>query len=297
MSNISFYLAQIFDGIAFGSVYGIFALSLVLLFRANKLFNFGQTEIATFFVMISLVLMKKLPLPAAILTALSFSFIGGALLHFGLMRFVTERKNVLHSSESVLTIGFYFIFNSFSSYLFGDDPRPYPSLFGTGVLNVAGVGISYQSIGILASSLTLVLVIHLIYKHTPIGMVFEAVAENIVGARLRGIRASNVLGLAWGFTIMTATIGGMLLAPVLLVTPSMLVNIFCYALIAVVIGGLESPMGAMVGGIIVGVVENLASNIPFIGSELKFVAVLVLLLVVLLIRPRGIWGRIEARRV
>lgn len=297
MNNISFYLALIFDGVAYGSIYGLFALSLVLLYRANKLFNFAQTEIATLCVMATVFLMKKFSYFNAIIITIAFSFCVGCLLHFSVMRHITERKTVLHSSESLMTIGFFTIFNSLAGYIYGDEQRPFPSPFGTGVLTLYGANISYHSIGILACSSFLSFCIFLIFKHTKIGLHFEAVAENLVAARLRGIRASNVLALAWGFTVMISTIGGILMAPILFVAPSMLVGIMSYSLIAVVIGGLQSPLGAMIGGIVVGVTENLASSIPFIGSELKFDVVFLLLLFILVIRPRGLWGRAEGRRV
>ena len=297
MEDYNYYAAQIIDGIAYGSIYGIFALTLVMLFRANKLFNFALTEIATLFVLIALIMLKKFSYFPAMLIMIMLSLLGGALLHFGIMRFITERRNVLHSSESVMTIGFFTIINSVSTYFFGDEPQKFPSPFGEESFVLFGVGISTHSIGILIVTFGLMVSIYLFYKFSLIGLLFEAISENIVAARLRGIPASNILALAWGFTTMTATIGAILIAPTLYATPSMLSSVFAYSLIAVVIGGLESPLGAVIGGIIIGVVENLSSNIPFIGSELKFVVVVLLLFVILKLKPRGLWGRADIRRV
>jgi branched-chain amino acid transport system permease protein len=125
----------------------------------------------------------------------------------------------------------------------------------------------------------------------------EATSENIVNARLRGIKVSNILALAWGFATAISVIAGVLIAPALFVSPGMLREVLSYALIAVAIGGFESPFGAIVGGVLIGVVENLATNFGFIGSDLKFLAVFFLLLVMLVVKPRGIWGREEHRRV
>ncbi len=297
MSDLSFYLNQIIDGIAYGSIYGVFALSIVVLYRANKLFNFAQTEMATLSVVCMFFLMKKFSFSVAFAMTIFISFIGGALLHFSVMRILTERQKIFKSGQAIVTIGFFSIFNSISSYILGDEQQAFPSPFGTEGFNFWGVGISFVSVGILAVTLTLVLLIYLGFKHTKIGLIFEAVAEDVSAARLRGIHASNILALAWGTTAVTAGVGAILIAPILYVSPAMLSSVFAYSLFAVVIGGLESPVGAFVGGVLVGVVENLASNLSFIGSDLKFVVVAIMLIGILTIRPRGLWGRAEARRV
>jgi branched-chain amino acid transport system permease protein len=105
------------------------------------------------------------------------------------------------------------------------------------------------------------------------------------------------LAIAWGLTIVLCVVGGIVIAPTLFLTPSMLVSILNYALIGVAVGGLESPLGAWLGGVIVGLVESVASNVEFIGSELKFGAVMVFLLIMLTIKPRGLWGKLETRKV
>ncbi|MGE0525705.1 MAG: branched-chain amino acid ABC transporter permease [Bdellovibrionales bacterium] len=297
MEDFYFYFAQVVDGIAYGSIYGVVALSIVLLYRANKMFNFAQTEIAMFFVIMAVLLTRKMDYTWAFLLTIILSFIGGGLLHIGVMRFITERRNVLSSNQAVVTIGFFTIFNSLNNYLFGDEPEAFPTPFGTDVFKLGGLAVSHHSIGILAVSWGLLVLIFCFFRFTRIGMIFDAVSENVTAARLRGIRASNILAMAWGLTVATSTMGGMLIAPILFVTPNMLINIYAYALIAVVVGGMESPLGALLGGIIVGVVENLASNASMIGSELKFLVVMFLLIAMLIVKPRGLWGRSEARRV
>lgn len=292
-----YYLEQIVDGIATGSIYGVFAMAVVLLFRANKLFNLAQTEIATLSVVLMMFLLKKFSLPIAFVLTLGISFVFGALLHLLIIRFITERRQVLHSSEVISTIALMTIFSSISAYLLGDEPQPFPSLFGQHHWKLAGVNVSSIGVGIVGTTFSVALAVYLFFRFTRVGLVFEAVAESIPLARLRGIRASNMLALAWGLSSMIGAIGGALIAPVLFVTPTMLNNVYSFSLIAVVIGGLESPFGALLGGILIGVIENLGSNIGFIGVELKFLVVLVLLLTVLVVRPRGIWGRAEARRV
>ena len=145
-------------------------------------------------------------------------------------------------------------------------------------------------------SILTIIAITVFFKFTSLGLTLEAIAENESAARLRGVRTSNYLAVSWGLTFLLSSICAILLAPSLFLTPIMLTHVFAYALMAVVIGGLESPFGAMIGGIFIGIVENLASKIAFIGTDLKFVAVNLTLVIVLIVRPRGIWGRREQRR-
>lgn len=297
MSEISFYASQIFDGIAFGGIYGIFALSIVILYRSNKLFNLAQTEMATLSAIVMFFLLKQFSFGSALFLTLVASFIFGLVLHFTIMRFLTERRQNMHSSQTIITIGFFSIFNSLSSYILGDEPQPFPSPFGTDSFQILGVNITFLSLGILVITAGLVGVIYICFKFTRIGLIFEAVAENDSAAKLRGINVSNILAIAWGLTLVAGATGAIFIAPALYLSPSMLSSIFAYALIAVVIGGLESPLGAFLGGLLVGIIENLASNFKFIGTELKFVAVVAVLIFILIVRPRGIWGRKETRKV
>lgn len=297
MTEFSFLAAQVVDGIAYGSIYGLFALSLVLLFRSNKLFNLSLTEASTLMVAFMAFLLRKISyFPAALLT-IAAAFFFGCFLHVGFMRIITERRKVLHSNESIMTIGFFTIFNSLSHFVIGDEPQPFPAPFGTDMISIFEIGISTHSIIIVVASILVAILIFLGFEFSQLGLLFEAVAENIMAARLRGIPASRVLAFAWGLTTVISTVGAILMAPVLFLTPDMLGSVFVYSLIAVVIGGLQSPWGALFGGVIVGVVENVAGGISFIGSELKFVVVMALLIAVLVFRPRGLWGRSEARRV
>ena len=291
------FLENLVSGIAYGSMYGLFAMSIVLLYRTNHLFNFAQTEIATFTVIIMFFLLKKTTYFVALGLAIGFSFLLGIGLHVGVMRVITERKNVDRTALGVITIGMFSIFNSLSFYLFGDEPEPFPGMWPQKSFTVFELNIQYGHVAVLITSILILLGIILFFGRTKLGLVLEAIAENNEAARLRGVRTSNVLALSWGITFAICTFCAIMLAPMLFLHPVMLIHIFAYSLIAIVIGGLESPFGSFVGGLFVGVIENLASNWPVIGSDLKFVAVMISLLVILIVRPRGLWGRLEQRRV
>lgn len=297
MSELSYWVSCIFDGIANGFIYGLFGVGLVLLFRANKLFNFSQTHVVSFLMVLASGVLDRLPFHIVIGGALVVSFLAGLILHVGIMRHVTERRLPTHAGEILVTFGILMIFDALSSFFFGESPRPFPSMFGEGTVKFGTLIVSKNSIGIICVTFGAILIVALFFKFTKLGLLMEAVSENALAARLRGIRASDILAFSWAFTSMLGMLGGLLIAPTYFVFPQMLIPVFAYSLISVVIGGLESPLGAVLGGLLVGVVENLASNIEWLGSELKLSSVFVLLCVVLWVRPRGIFGRADFRRV
>lgn len=291
------FVASLITGITYGSIYGLFAMAIVLLYRTNHLFNFAQTETTTFLVIIMFFLLKKMPLWPALGLSLVISFFLGCILHVSVIRVIIERKNVVKTNLDVITIGMFYIFNSASLYFFGDEPEPFPSLWPTGSVDIFTVSVPYGHLAVLGCCIVIGVSIMLFFKYTRLGLVLEAVAENLEAARLRGVRTSNVLAISWGITFALSAFCGIILAPALFLSSSMLVPVFSYALISIIIGGLESPFGALIGGIIVGLAESFATAWPPLGSQLKFVAVLAVLLLVLIVRPRGLWGRFEQRRV
>lgn len=297
MSEISFYISQIIDGIAYGCIYGLFGLSIVFLFRANKFISFAQTPLATLCAILMWGFLKYFSFWPSFIFTLILSFLLGCILHILVMRWATEKRQVLNSSQALITLGLYIIFANISSYIMGDSIQAFPSMFGDRAFEFYGSHISFQTIGIMIVTLLLVFGIFLFFSYTNLGLKFEAVSENYLAARLKGLRISNILAIAWGFTTVIGAVGAILIAPLLFLSPAMLLSVFGYSLMAVVIGGMESLFGAFLGGVIIGVVENLSSNLNFIGSDLKFVAVAIVLMLILLVKPRGIWGKAEARRV
>jgi branched-chain amino acid transport system permease protein len=290
------FAENILSGITFGTVYGLLGMSIVLLYRTNHLFNMAQTEIATFTVITMFFLLKKMSYGPAFAATLVISFFLGMFLHIGVMRIITERKNVQKTSATVITIGLFSIFNAMSFYFFGEEPEPFPALWPSKSISMFEISIQYGEIVMVICAILTIIAIMAFFRFTKLGLALEAIAENESAARLRGVRTSNYLAVSWGITFVLSAICAIFLAPTLFLTPIMLTHVFAYSLMAVGIGGLESPFGAMVGGILIGVVENLSSNWAVVGSDLKFVAVNLTLVMILIVRPRGIWGRREQRR-
>ncbi len=291
-------IPYLLDGIANGCIYGLFGLALVVIYRTNHLFNFAQTTIVCLIMVLTVMLQSKVDaiLPVTALAVVG-SFIFGMLLHIVIMRSLSERKGTTKANETMITIGIYAVFDSVSAFIYGDNPSSFPSPFGSSTVELGGLSLSAHSIGIVFVTCLIAVAIYLFFKFSKLGILMEAVAEDITVARLRGIRASNILAMAWGLTTTLGVVAGLLIAPVVFVSPQMLDSIFIYSMIAVVIGGLESPFGALLGGIMVGVIENITSSTELFGSQLKMSGVFVLLIVILIVRPTGIWGRPDSRRV
>jgi branched-chain amino acid transport system permease protein len=163
---------------------------------------------------------------------------------------------------------------------------------------VGGVPISVQDIGIVAVSIGLVVLLGLFFRFTKLGLALRAAAVNPDSSRLVGVRVSWMLALGWGIAAVLGAVAGMMIAPVVFLDPNMMQTILLYAFAAAVLGGLDSPVGAVVGGILLGVTITLLGRyVGFIGSTLKLPAALALILVLLLVRPGGLFGRVAVRRV
>jgi branched-chain amino acid transport system permease protein len=160
------------------------------------------------------------------------------------------------------------------------------------------VPISVQDIGIVAVSVGLVVLLGLFFRFTKLGLALRAAAVNPESSRLVGIRVGWMLALGWGIAAVLGAVAGMMIAPVVFLDPNMMQTILLYAFAAAVLGGLDSPIGAVVGGILLGVTITLLGRyVGFIGSTLKLPAALLLILVLLLVRPGGLFGRVAVRRV
>jgi branched-chain amino acid transport system permease protein len=155
-----------------------------------------------------------------------------------------------------------------------------------------------HDLGQIGVTLIVLLCIWLFFRFTPLGLAMRAAAHNPLSARLVGIRVGWMLALGWGLAAMFGAVAGIMVAPVLFLDPNMMGGVQIYAFAAATLGGFTSPIGAVIGGLIVGVVENLVGTyVSFIGTELKFTVALALIIVVLLVKPTGLLGRTMVKRV
>lgn len=294
---MSGFLQQVVSGLAAGGVYGSLALALVLIHRATGVINFAQGEMATFTTYIAWTLTTNHGIPywPAVLLTLVIAFGGGIGIHQAAIRPLESSGSVLR--VVVVTIGLLLALNGLTSWIWSGEQRAMKSPFGTGTITVGDVAIAWQDVGTIAVSLVVVVLLWALFQLTKIGLALRAAATNPGEARLVGVRVPWMLSLGWGLAAVLGAISGLLIAYPS-IDPNLMQPVLIYAFAAAVLGGIDSPIGAVVGGLIVGVGLNLLSAyVDFIGSDLRLPAALVLILGVLLFRPAGIFGRTRVDRV
>jgi branched-chain amino acid transport system permease protein len=290
------FLQQVVSGLAQGSIFASLALALVLIYRATDVLNFAQGEMATFTTYVAWSLMDHgLSFWPAFAVTLVVAFIGGAAVERTLIR------PVEHSPEIVIviiTIGLLIALNGLTGWIWGPEVKAFDSPFPLRTIDIGGVVISLQDLGVLAVCLVTVALLWAFFRFTTIGLVMRAVANSQDASRLQGVRVGWMLALGWGLAAVLGAVAGMMAAPSLTLDPNLMLVVLIYAFAAAVLGGIDSPVGAVVGGLVLGVVINLLGTyVDFIGGELRLPAALTVLLVVLLIRPQGLFGHPVVRRV
>jgi branched-chain amino acid transport system permease protein len=198
----------------------------------------------------------------------------------------------------IVTLGLALLLNGLMSLIWGGATRPFHGPFSTRGIDVVGVPITVQDIGIVLVSFALVALLGLFFRYTKLGLALRAAAVNPDSSRLVGVRVGWMLALGWGIAAVLGAVAGMMVAPIVFLDPNMMQTILLYAFAAAVLGGLDSPIGAVVGGIVLGLTITLLERyVGFVGSTLKLPVALLLILVLLLLRPGGLFGRVAVRRV
>ena len=290
------FAQQIAAGVREGAIYAGLALAIVIIYRSTRVINFAVGEMATFTTFIAWSLMNHgLSFWAAFPIVLAIAFAGGVAIERTVIRPV-ENAPVL--TIVIVTLGIALLLNGLSSVIWGGQNRQFHGPFSTRTIDLGGVPISVQDIGIVATSFILVALLALFFRYTKLGLAMRASAINPSSSRLVGVRVGWMLALGWGIAAVLGAVAGMMIAPVVFLDPNMMQTILLYAFAAAVLGGLDSPVGAVVGGIVLGVTITLLGRyVEFIGSTLKLPAALLLIGILLIVRPGGLFGRVAVRRV
>jgi branched-chain amino acid transport system permease protein len=288
------FLQQVVSGIASGGIFASLALALVLIYNAMGLVNFAQGEMAMFSTFIAFTLIDHglsywIVLPATLVIA----FAGGVLIQRIVIRPI-ERAPVL--TLVIVTLGLATLINGLAGFVFGYLPRSFPSPFSVQTVSILGAVVSFRDLGVIAVSAIVLVLIYLLFQRTTLGLSMRAAAHNPEASRLLGVRVSWMLALGWGLASAVGALSGIMVAPILLLEPNMMQTIIIYAFAAAVLGGIESPLGAVIGGIIVGVTVNLAGAY-LVGGDLQLAVAFLIIVAVLVVKPNGLLGRPSVRRV
>jgi branched-chain amino acid transport system permease protein len=286
------FFAQLMAGLATGGIYASLALALVMIYRSTHHVNFAQGEMAMFSTFIaSMLITAGWPFWAAFFATVTIAFAMGAGIEAVLVR---RLRNAPVLAIVVVFVALLVILHSLAGWLFGYAIRPFPSPFAEAA--VAGGLLSPHQLGAIGVTLLMLLLMYVFFRYSPLGLQMRATAENPTSSRLVGVRVNRMLALGWGLAGAIGAVAGMMIAPVVFLDVHMMSGVLLYAFAAAVLGGIGSAPGAVVGGFIVGVLENLLGTYV-VGAELKLSVALVLIIVVLVAKPSGLFGKAVVVRV
>ena len=238
---------QVTSGLAAGSIYASLALALVLIYQTTNVVNFAQGEMATFTTFIAWTIMNHgVPYWPAFALTLLIAFGGGVTVERVLIRPVEHRPELV---IVILTIGMLIAINGLTGWIWGPEVKAFDSPFPNRSVIVGGVAISIQDIGTFCICLGTVAVLWVFFRFTTLGLAMRSVAFNPDASRLMGVRVGWMLALGWGFAAALGAVAGMMAAPTVFLDPDMMLVVLIYAFAAAVLGGIDSPVGAVVGGL------------------------------------------------
>jgi branched-chain amino acid transport system permease protein len=282
-------------GLTLGMVYAAFALALVLIWRSTRIVNFAQAPMAMVTTFIALQIIEAghsywLGFAAALLAGLVL----GAVVERELIRPVEGKAEI---NAVILTLGLFIVLHALASVVFGNRYRSFPAAFGIRGIEVGDMTIALTGFDIftIVAVLSVMGLLVLLFRFTDLGLRMRAAAFNQEVARLLGVRVGRMLTLGWALAALVGSLAGLLIAGGSLVHPGYMDSVVVYGFVAAVLGGLDSPGGAVVGGLLLGLSLSLVSG--YVGSQLVALAALAILMAVLLLRPQGLFSQARERRV
>ncbi|MCB1827820.1 MAG: branched-chain amino acid ABC transporter permease [Coxiellaceae bacterium] len=289
------FLHLLISGLANGAIYASLALAIVMVHKSMGQVNFAQGEMAMFSTFIAWYLMSLgLPYIAAFFITLFISFLMGLFIEYFIFRRLPDASPL---TTFMVILGAFSGFNGLAMLLFGTDMRTFPSPL-KGITILDNPYISLHEIAIFVVIALLFLVTATFFKKTRVGLGIRAAAINRESSLLSGIHVEWMLGLGWGIATTIGAVSGILVAPRIFLDPNMMGAVLLYSIAGAILGGLNSEFGAIIGGFIVGVLENMVANyIPFVGNDLKLTVALVVIVMVSIFKPEGLFGKSTVERV
>jgi branched-chain amino acid transport system permease protein len=282
-------------GLTLGFVYAAFALALVLIWRSTRIINFAQAPMAMMTTYVALLIIDAgfsywLAFVVALLVGLAL----GAVVERVIVRPVEGKA---HINAVILTLGLFIVMHALAAVMFGNRYRSFPAPFGLRGFQVGEVNLAITGFGIftIVSVLVVMALLVALFRFTDLGLMMRASAFNAEVARLLGVKVGRMLTLGWALAALVGSLSGLLIAGGSLVYPGYMDSVVVYGFVAAVLGGLDSPAGAVLGGLLLGLSLSFVSG--YVGSELVALASLVILMLVLLLKPGGLFSHAAERRV
>jgi len=297
--ELELFATRLVQGVVNGAIYGFLALALVCTYRGSKAINLAQGEMAMLCTFFAFTLTNHgVPVVLAI---------GGGVLFGAALGGVVERTLIRPLGRDaeypvlIVCIGLFLGINALAGVIWGGDPLAFPAVVPDApddYIGILGARLRYQQLVIIGALALTVTALYAVFRFTRLGLAMRATASNPDSAVLVGVRVSRMNSLGWVLACAVGAILGPLIAPSTTLSTALFFTFIIYGVAAATLGGFDSPIGAVVAGLIIGVTENLvASYVGFIGDSLKMTVALVILLVVLMVKPTGLFGTREVERV
>ena len=285
---------QVVSGLAAGCLYALAALGLVLIYRTMDIVNFAHGEMAmvsTFMAHTFLVRLGFSYILAAV-CAIMFAFVFGMAVERIFLRPIQGGPLI---SLMIMTLGLFMVLNGAAGWVWGFDPVSFPRAVSGRPIWIGDLIITRDSILVLAVTIVMALALYAVLRFTMAGIAIRATSQNSRAARLMGVPVPKVYALTWGISAVLGAVAGILIAPTTFLSPSMMAEVQIKAFTAAVLGGFSSLPGAVVGGLLLGVLENLVAG--YVSTELKSTFAFALIVAVLFVRPSGLLGTPPKRKV
>lgn len=305
------FLQRLVDGLSEGSVYALIALGLVIIYRGTGHLNFAQGEMALFATYVVYQFGEwGIPIGVAVILGMAVGFALGAVTEVAIVRPIGKKSPF---AVFIVTIGLFQLLNWLDGAIWGGQQLPntgvgskqirFPSLFPnapTDFVTIFGANIKIQSLGVIGLLAALTVALFAVFNHTRLGLAMRAVASNADSANLVGIRTGRVLMASWGLAAAIGALGGVVFAGINTnVNLGLMFTVFIYASAAATLGGFDSPGGAVIGGLSIGLVQTMAAGYApeWVGQQMKVGVAFLVMLAVLLVRPSGLFGTARVERV
>lgn len=298
--GVALYVQRLVDGLTNGVQYGLAALSLVLVFKATRVINFAQGAMALVgtYLAYTFTTSLGLPLALAIVLAMAVSAAGAAGVERVLISHFDPNN---HLAIVIVTLALYLAFNAIVAIVWGFDPKGFPTLFPNGsdaYLGLFGARFYFSSLGTIVLAFAVVAVLHLALTRTRLGLQFRCIASSVESARLVGVNIGRTVRGAWALAAAVGTLAGCLAAPSTYLDPTFMDKILVYSFAAATLGGLDSVLGAVVGGVVVGLTITLLTGyVPILGGEFGLGCAFLVIILILQVKPAGLLGGKNLERV
>lgn len=294
------FIQRVFDATANGATYALIAVALVLIFKATTLINFAQGELAMIGGFAVMVLAIEQGVPAWLAVVLSMILLG--IFAAGVERVLIRPFDPAdHLPLVIITLGLFLGLNAIAGIVWRFDPKPFPELFPSGnVFTWQGATLRWYTVFAVLTLVVTIVLLQLLLNRTKIGLAFRAVSSNLESSELVGIRVGPTLQFGWALAAAVGTLGAavFLADPFRQIEPSIMLRVLIFAVSAAALGGLDSLWGAVAGGLIIASIQSLlVPYVPFLPNELGLAAAVVVLMIVLLVRPAGLFGTAAVSRV